>query len=151
MKRILLILMLAVMTFTAHAQYNDLVKKGGNIYQDDVRLSTEQLSLMLPGYSQAKNMRTAGIALTATGSAAVVTGPLVLFVGLAKVIGSGIGSGIAGNPDGVVGKGEVTAGLVITGAGVAMLGSGIPLWCIGGKRIKNMVVEYNGLGLSLNF
>ncbi len=162
--------MLTAMAFTAHAQYNtsaDLVKKGGNVYQNDVRLSTEELSLMLPEYSKAKNMRTTGIVLTSTGSAAVLTGPVVLFVGIAKVIGSGIGSGISGNPDGVVGEGEVTAGLVITGAGVAMLGSGIPLWCIGGKRIKNMVADHNGqsrpdvtlalgpcpngLGLSLNF
>ncbi len=182
MKRIFFILILTAMTVAASAQYNmssELLKKGGKLYQDGEKLSSEQITQILSPlqngngvsydvlWGKARNMRTTGVVLTSAGSAAFVAGPVIFIVGLAKVLGSGIGSGIAGDPDGVVGEGDVTAGLVITGAGVAMLGSGIPLWCVGGKRMKNIVSDYNGqstpevslafgpcpngLGLSLNF
>ncbi len=186
MKRTLMILALMLTAFAAGAQYKpsgELQKKGGRLYMEGQKLTNEQISHTLStvmndegvAYDQSWNsaykMRTSGIVLTSVGSAACVAGSFVYIVGVAKVIASGIGAGIAGDPDGIVGENELVGGAVLLGSGVAMVGSGIPLWCVGGNRMKKVVNGYNsqlpaslgpdmvlavgpcpnGIGLSLTF
>ncbi len=163
MKRTLMILALIASALTAAAQYNpsaELLKKGGRLYQGDMKLTGEQIDNLLSSihndenvaysrlWNKADAMRTSGIVLTSVGSAACVAGPFLYILGVAKVIGSGIGAGLSGNPDGIIGESELIGGIVTTCAGVAMLGTGIPLWCVGGSRMKDVVSEYNNQRLA---
>ncbi len=199
MKRTLIILTLLASTFMAGAQYNpsaELIREGGRLYQGDQKLSKEQIHLALSPFkdekgrtyeeiwNKSKDMRTAGIVLTSVGSVSLAAGPVVTLVGaivaVAEGLGAGLGAGLTaafgGTPQPVdketlKSPGIITSGFIVTGAGVAMLGSGIPLLCVGNKRMKNVVSDYNaqlpaaerpettiafgpcpnGIGLSLKF
>ncbi len=166
MKKILIILTFLAAAVSASAQYNtDLYRKGGKFYQGDEQLSKEQFrTVMSSRYNESgiayydvwkknKNMRDAGIALTSVGSASVVAGFFTVVIGVAVGVGEGLGQGLsnasggnsqAENSEPLKGPGIVTGGFVVGGAGVAMLGSGIPMWCVGSSRMKKTVEGYNG-------
>ncbi len=167
MKKILIILAFLAASVSANAQYNtDLYKKGGKFYLGEEKLSKEQFqTIMSSRYNESgiayydvwkknKNMRDAGIALTSAGAASVVAGGFTILIGAIIGVGEGLGQGLSnafggnsqsGNGEPLKAPGIITGGFVVGGAGVAMLGAGIPLWCIGSNRMKKAVNGYNGL------
>ncbi len=158
MKRITLILILLLAAMTASAQYNtssELYLKRGHLYQNDNKLSVKEINSMFSSicnedgvaYSEvwrkAGGMRTAGVVLTSVGSVAIVAGPVMTLFGTVLVLATGTAGALAGDAEAVQGEGLVYSGLAVGIAGVGMLGSGIPLLCVGNKRMKGAVSAYN--------
>ncbi len=151
---------------SASAQYNtELYRKGGKFYLGEEKLSREQFqTVMSSRYNESgiayydlwkknKGMRDAGIVLTSVGTVSTVAGGFTILIGAIIGVGEGLGQGLSNslgggsqteNSEPLKAPGIITGGFVAGGAGVAMLGSGIPLWCVGSTRMKKAVEGYNG-------
>jgi hypothetical protein len=86
-----------------------------------------------PRYERAKKMRTAGIALSATGAALVIIGT-VLF------LESGAGCSSDTDPFQGCDSGwqKMVAGFSLIGVGAASFGTGVVLWPLGQVRMSRM-------------
>lgn len=157
MKRILAILIIVLSTFS-YSCGQDLTPTDalrftrGKFFYKYNKLSQNELSKLVGSdlYSKikpARGLRTAGIVCTTIGSVTAVTG--AIFSRNQKAYGNN----------------GVDPGTAVCIGGVAILGSGIAMLCVGNHRIKNVVQTFNlnngrqlslapatsGLGVALRF
>lgn len=166
MKRILSILVVLLTTFIYSYGQNvtssdGLRYSGGKYYYNYNQISQDELSKLVGSevYSKiksARGLRTAGIVCTTVGSVAAATG-IVLAV-------------LPNNSDdlGDVIKGYAErgpAGYYTLVGGIAVLGSGIAMLCVGNHRLDSIIKTYNlnngrqislapsksGIGVALRF
>lgn len=102
MKKIFMVILAAVVSLTASAQYadTDLTVKGGCVYADGVRLSDDQAAACFRNVygidrsadyiRYAKGYRR-GLGMTIAGGTAFVAGGTVFAVGFSKILMKGIG------------------------------------------------------------
>lgn len=184
MKRFILIIFAVTMAILpAFGQYTHnytgkhLKKRGSALYADGKRLSKQEAALLLApfewknglGYDvmwkRSKSCRNAGIALTTIGSIAAVGGAVTLACGMATTVGGAMLVPIYIAVDGTEDMNRLlqaaqtmmaAGGLAVLGS-VAMLGTGIPLLCVGNSRMNRIVRNYNSYvskgsaGLAVNF
>ena len=110
--------------------------------------------------NQAFKMRKAGLGLMIAGTPTMVLGGVLMGVGMSVYYSAG-----NQDPKADLGNALWNSGIAGLSAGAAMLGTGIPLYCIGDSRLKKAAAGYNqrnniqvslnlspyGPGLSLNF
>lgn len=190
MRRLLLAIALLLLSGAAWAQYagGGTVKRSGtHLVVNGQKLSEEAQAALLAdingtdynkAWQKAKSGRGAGIGLTVGGGVALVGGGATVLLGLTTsmlgaVFGGTVGS-IGGKESGQeaaqkgaeAGKPFFIGGLIAAGAGIAGLGTGIPMIVANNKRLNNIVNTCNsgkttaqltlgptgnGVGLALRF
>lgn len=155
MKRLLLVFVAVVfaavsMNAQVAGDASAISYKGGNLYQDGIKLSPNQVLQALGQetydnvYKPAKGMRTAGIVLLSVGATSAAIGAGMAISGAVLANRSEPGSSIGGGI-------ETGFGLIFGVSGVAVGAVGGILMGVGNKRLKNIVPASNGAGLALNF
>lgn len=185
MKRIILVILTVMIAVPAFSQYTGdfagkrIRKKGSALYIGGKRLTKDEAAFVLSplewknglGYDvmwkRSKSCRNAGIALTTIGSVAAVGGAVALACGMVTTVGGAMLVPIYIAFDGTedmdsmmhaAQKMMIGGGLAIVGS-VVILGTGIPLLCVGNSRMNRIVRDYNSYvseksgnaGLAVNF
>lgn len=162
MKRWILILFFATLSLAASAQY--VHRSGSHLTRDKEKISREEQQQILSDingvdYNQVwkdyDGWRKTGLGLTVGGGIVAGAGACTfLFGAVVSIFGVVIGAtaGAIGGSSGAqagadagakAGQPFMTGGLIATAVGSVALGAGIPLLAVNGKRMNNIVREYN--------
>ena len=191
MKSWFITLVLIMLSTAAWAQYANpevLKRTGSHMKLDGVKLTADEQAALLAdidgtdytkAWHSASVMRGTGMGLAIGGTAVAAGGMVTTFIGLlVTVVGAGAGAVVgsiggeesaenAAQQGAQAGSPYITGGLIATGVGLAAVGTGIPLWVIGGTRMSKITDSFNqsqrstaqltfgstpsGVGLSLRF
>lgn len=136
------------------AQTSNLTSKGVNVFQDDVKLSSEQLMSILPGpnynqYARARKMNIGGNVSLIVGSVATVGGAAMAVAGYKLPDASkGAGEAIAGTLSGMT---MFACGVSLSAIGVAGVITGAVLKGCASSRVKKAISVGNNGGIAYNF
>lgn len=182
MKRFVFLFIVLAAALPVSAQYMPaeglLTRKGTKIFAEGRKLTKGEIAATLSVYSdnkgvgydvrwtRARRAYNSGVALTAIGSVACMTGAIVMTCGFMTLVVAGVTAPLyilADTYDSLDSAWKdvavlCTAGGITTIGGAAMLCAGIPLLCVNKARMKRIVRDYNGLysgnqasALTLNF
>ena len=187
MKRIVSLLVLLFLCVAAQAQFADgpYVRRGGHLKGTNGKLSKAETAAVLSQlggedmtakWNQANGWRKAGIWMMAGGSATAVGGAVLFLVGATvSIIGGATGAvvgGMVGGEEGAsqgadqgvqAGEPYMTAGAIVTVAGLATATAGIPILIVNCSKMNGIVRTCNdtvqlslasgpnGMGLRLSF